>query len=184
MQRICWFQNLPASFPATVFLCFNMLYIALAVAVSVTGQSGKHIVGSIALLGHESVFRKTSKAPPSHATPFTTTIELEWVVTSCAPLCPLSPTCLNLIPVWISNYIHYTVWDEITYSFPNFNGAHTTLYQECDYLSMLGLKLNHVSKRGHRCPAANILTFTLISLGNLMNSIYSTLGYNLWFDLQ
>ena len=21
-----------------------------------------------------------------------------------------------------------------------------------DYLSMLGLKLNHVSKRGHRCP--------------------------------
>ena len=27
---------------------------------------------------------------------------------------------------------------------------HPTLYQACDYLSMLGLKLNHVSKRGHR----------------------------------
>ena len=27
---------------------------------------------------------------------------------------------------------------------------HRTLYQACDYLSMLGLKLNHVSKRGHR----------------------------------
>ena len=26
---------------------------------------------------------------------------------------------------------------------------HPTLYQACNYLSMLGLKLNHVSKRGH-----------------------------------
>ena len=24
--------------------------------------------------------------------------------------------------VWISNYIYYNVWDEITYPFPNFNG--------------------------------------------------------------
>ena len=30
---------------------------------------------------------------------------------------------LTLIPVWISNYIQYKVWDEITYPFPNFNGA-------------------------------------------------------------
>ena len=29
---------------------------------------------------------------------------------------------------------------------------HPTLYLACNYLSMLGLKLNHVSKRGHRCP--------------------------------
>ena len=29
---------------------------------------------------------------------------------------------LTLIPAWISSYIHYEVWDEITYSFPNFNG--------------------------------------------------------------
>ena len=27
---------------------------------------------------------------------------------------------------------------------------HPTLYCACDYLSMLGLKLNHISKRGHR----------------------------------
>ena len=27
----------------------------------------------------------------------------------------------TLIPVWISNYIHYKVWDEITYPFPNVN---------------------------------------------------------------
>ena len=30
-----------------------------------------------------------------------------------------------------------------------------TLYQACNYLSMLGLKLNHVSKRGHRWPTTN-----------------------------
>ena len=28
---------------------------------------------------------------------------------------------LTLIPTWISIYIHYKVWDEITYPFPNFN---------------------------------------------------------------
>ena len=30
---------------------------------------------------------------------------------------------LSLIPVWVGNYIHSKVWDEITYRFPNFNGA-------------------------------------------------------------
>ena len=29
---------------------------------------------------------------------------------------------LTLILEWISNYIPYEVWDEITYPFPNFNG--------------------------------------------------------------
>ena len=31
--------------------------------------------------------------------------------------------CLTLIPAWISNNIHYKVWDENTCPFPNFNGA-------------------------------------------------------------
>ena len=49
-------------------------------------------------------------------------------------------------------------WDEITYPFLNFNGCTVEVqewisnfiphYNGCDYLSMLGLKLNHVSKRG------------------------------------
>ena len=30
---------------------------------------------------------------------------------------------LTLIPAWKSNDIHYRVWNEITYSFPNFNGC-------------------------------------------------------------
>ena len=52
-------------------------------------------------------------------------------------------------------------WDEIIYPFKNFDGCtidvlewisnfHPTLNNGCDYLSMLGLKLNHVSKRGPR----------------------------------
>ena len=30
---------------------------------------------------------------------------------------------LTFILVWISNYIHHKLWDEITDPFPNFNGA-------------------------------------------------------------
>ena len=62
---------------------------------------------------------------------------------------------LTFIPEWISKNIHYKVRDEITYPFQNFNGATIKVWQcnsphiswECDYLSMLGLKSNHVSKR-------------------------------------
>ena len=73
----------------------------------------------------------------------------------------LSLIWFNLIPAWISNHIHYKVWDEITYSFPNFNGCTVEVWERINnfnphfimggnYLSMLGLKLIHVSKRGHR----------------------------------
>ena len=37
---------------------------------------------------------------------------------------------LTLIPAWISNYIHYIVWDEITYSFLIFfNGVIVEVYE-------------------------------------------------------
>ena len=36
---------------------------------------------------------------------------------------------LTLIPAWISNYIHYKVWDEITYPFPNFNGVTVEVWE-------------------------------------------------------
>ena len=48
-----------------------------------------------------------------------------------------------------------TVWDEITYPFSNFNGlrmdkwCHLTFYNRCNYLSMLGLTLNHKSIERH-----------------------------------
>ena len=57
-------------------------------------------------------------------------------------------------PKFICEPTLYKVWDEITYSFLNFNGGtfevkfYPTLYWACDYLSMLGLKLIHVSKSG------------------------------------
>ena len=35
---------------------------------------------------------------------------------------PFYQHCLTLIP-WISNHIHYKMWDEITYPFLNFNGS-------------------------------------------------------------
>ena len=36
---------------------------------------------------------------------------------------PFYKHSLTLIPAWVSNYIHYEVWDEITYTFLNFNGT-------------------------------------------------------------
>ena len=43
--------------------------------------------------------------------------------------------------------MHHKVWDEITYPFPNFNGAEVW---EWIRNFMLGLKLIHVSKRYHK----------------------------------
>ena len=39
--------------------------------------------------------------------------------------------CTNktLIQAWISNNIHYKVWDEITYPFPNFNDATVEVWE-------------------------------------------------------
>ena len=76
---------------------------------------------------------------------------------------------------WISNYIHCKVWDEITCTFSNFNGKHRwslgmdklfhpTLYNGRNYMSMLGLKLIHVSKKG---PG--------------INKGHSILCYRVWF---
>ena len=36
---------------------------------------------------------------------------------------------LTLIPVWMNNYIHYKVWDGITYPFPNVNGAALNVWE-------------------------------------------------------
>ena len=68
-------------------------------------------------------------------------------------------TWLTLITAWISNHLPSKVWDEITYPFSNFQWLHhwsldmdkqfhPTHYNGCNYLSMPGFKLYHVSKRG------------------------------------
>ena len=58
-----------------------------------------------------------------------------------------SPTYWVRYPAWVSNHIPYIVWDEINCPFPNV-AEDWTLYWACDYLSMPGLKLIHISKRG------------------------------------
>ena len=68
---------------------------------------------------------------------------------------PLYQYALTVIPSCISNYILYGEWDEIIYPLPNVNGCtigmdklfHLTLHNGCNYLSMLGLKWNHISKK-------------------------------------
>ena len=36
---------------------------------------------------------------------------------------------LTLISAWISKYINYKAWDEITNPFPNFNGATVEIWE-------------------------------------------------------
>ena len=72
---------------------------------------------------------------------------------------------ITSIPVWISNHMPSKVKDEITDPFPNFNGCTVKVWQwisnfptpcnGCNYFSMLGLNLTHVSNgapdsKGHR----------------------------------
>ena len=62
------------------------------------------------------------------------------------------------VPAWISNYIYCKASDEITYTFPNFNGCTVEVWEwisnsiihlyECSCSSMLKSKLIHVSKKG------------------------------------
>ena len=49
-----------------------------------------------------------------------------WTVSFCTQLlfmtrAPFTNKALIIIPAWISNHIHYKVWDEITYPFLNFH---------------------------------------------------------------
>ena len=64
---------------------------------------------------------------------------------------------INFIPVWICNHNHYKMWYEITYPFPNLNGAAVEVgqwwlqlifYWTYDYLPIMGLKLIHVNEIG------------------------------------
>ena len=45
------------------------------------------------------------------------------------PRGPYTNNGLTLTPAWIINHIHYKVWDEIIYSFPNLNGATVEIWE-------------------------------------------------------
>ena len=44
-------------------------------------------------------------------------------------------------PAWISNNIHYFVWDEITYPYPNFNGCTSDVWEVISSHILLGVWL-------------------------------------------
>ena len=100
---------------------------------------------------------------------------------------------LTLIPAWISNYTHCNMCDEIIHPFLNLNGATVEVYKcisnfiphftgACDYLSMLGLKLNHVSKSGPRPSPSTLTTVTLVILFSvdLPKIIYNDISDHRW----
>ena len=99
---------------------------------------------------------------------------------------------LTLIQTWISNYSHYNVWDEIAYPFPNFNGITVEVWEwinnfthilwACDYLSILGLKLIHISRRDPCCliytkPSPET---TLIFITDALKNKYRHISANIW----
>ena len=101
---------------------------------------------------------------------------------------------LTLISPWIREYIPSNMWNKITYPFINFSGCtfslgmdkwfHPTLYWACDYLSMLGLKLHHVSKmaRGWGDVCGYFLNMSMINRYSIQCSIHITFfAYN-WCD--
>ena len=80
---------------------------------------------------------------------------------------------LNLILVRISNLIPGKSRGEITYTFPNLNSYTVEVWEwisnftphfmnRCNYLSMRGLKLNNVSKRGPGRSRLTMLTSCIV----------------------
>ena len=59
---------------------------------------------------------------------------------------------LTLISAWISNHMPWELWDNITHSFPNFNGCTVEVWEWIRnfilYIPMLELKLNRDSQKG------------------------------------
>ena len=63
---------------------------------------------------------------------------------------------INFSPSMDKKLHHDSLWDKITYPFPNFNGTTAASWQwtrdfitnSIEHLSLRGLKLKHVSKRG------------------------------------
>ena len=74
---------------------------------------------------------------------------------------------MDIIPSWISNYIHNIVWDEIIHSQTStdlsFIGLevdkqfHPTLYDLRKYFSMLGLDYIYFGKQDTRTFAATLM---------------------------
>ena len=68
-------------------------------------------------------------------------------------------TSMDLVAAWISNYIHHRVWGKITFAYQTFHSFNIEVKEwirkfiprdnVCNYVSMQGLKLIHISKMVH-----------------------------------
>ena len=67
----------------------------------------------------------------------------------------------TLIPAWTSDHMPRRLWDEIYLSIPKLQRFHPTLFWVSNCLSILGLKLIHVSKRGHLSAPSRYLDILL-----------------------
>ena len=65
------------------------------------------------------------------------------------PGVPFTNMELTLIPARISNYIHYKVWGEITYPFPNFHGKTVEVWEWIS--NFIPYYTGHVIAYIHRC---------------------------------
>ena len=54
---------------------------------------------------------------------------------------------MNLIPAWISNHMPGKMWNEMNYPLGVDESVHLTFNNGCNYLSTMGSKLIHISKR-------------------------------------
>ena len=82
---------------------------------------------------------------------------------------------LTLISACISDYIHYNVWDEITYPFPNFNGRldrKRTLAKH----SNLNSDLLHSTSHPNFRPVSCFLTFASWRIASYFQPLSSSMG--------
>ena len=96
---------------------------------------------------------------------------MDWI--TCQPFtCWTFLGLILSIPAWIRKHINYIIWGVITYPFPHFKGCTVEVWKWTNnfmphitwhiiYLSMMGLKLIHVSKRGPR-KHGNVIVFSII----------------------
>ena len=83
-------------------------------------------------------------------------------VARCCNKGPLLLTWFKFNPSMISNYIHYKMWDEITYIFPNFSGATIEVWEWIS--SLIPHLTGHVTTNSYWWHQAN--TWTNVDLSS------------------
>ena len=83
---------------------------------------------------------------------------------------------LTLITAWISNYIHYEMWDEITYPPPNFQHCSRAAIEGWEWISnfihtLLGIatQIQTVQKR------------LIMNIAQILNSTFES-GLTIWYQ--